>query len=460
MENQIELTEATTADSEGQQTETWWERIQPTLILIASTTLIFTGCGINFAFGVYQELYDSMASQPHTPFTGATPAQIDLIGTLSISLMTLGAPFATSWAKLYSPRSVILAGGLIFSVALILASFSKTLWQFLLTQGLLLGIGTCLSYMPSVTVAPTWFTRHRGLAMGIILSGTGIGGVAWPLALRSLIDNVGFRNTLRITGAMSFVLTWASGFFIRWPDSQISRIRAENSTSMSRSSGLFQLPVVNWQIARSRKFIAQAVGGALQAAAYYTPVFFFASYARTLGYSQATSANFIALSNAANAVGKVAIGYMADKFGRLNTLLLSTFISAISALALWLPSCLSATQSDGRALFVAFTIFYGIFASAYVSLFPTSLVELFGVQNFASVNGLLYMLRGMATLVGTPVAGVLIRSNQENSYPKNYENTSIMVGLLLAAAAISVFWVRIEAVLTMEDPGRRRKWIV
>jgi MFS family permease len=429
------------------------------LIVAASTALIFTGCGINFAFGVYQELYDSMATQPNTPFTGASPAQIDLIGTLSISMMTIGAPFSTSWAKIYSPRTVILAGGLIFSVALVLASFSQTLWQFIVTQGLLLGIGTCLSYMPSVTVAPTWFTRHRGLAMGIILSGTGIGGVAWPLALRSLIDHVGFRNALRITGALSFVLTWVSGSFVRWPASHLARIQAENSANSA--SGFFQLPVVNWRVARTRKFFAHALGGALQAAAYYTPVFFFASYARTLGYSQASSANFIALSNAANAIGKIAIGFMADRLGQLNTLLFTTLISALSALAFWLPSCVSATQSDGRVLFIVFTVFYGIFASAYVSLFPASLVELFGVQNFASVNGLLYMLRGMATLIGTPVAGVLIRSNQQNSQPKNYQNTSIMVGILLVSAAVSVFWVRIEAVLTMEETGsRRRKWLM
>jgi hypothetical protein len=57
------------------------------------------GCGINFAFGVFQELYDTMSKQPKTPFTGAVPAQIDLSGALPIALMTIGAPFATTWTK-------------------------------------------------------------------------------------------------------------------------------------------------------------------------------------------------------------------------------------------------------------------------------------------------------------------------------------------------------------------------
>ncbi|KAJ5923877.1 Major facilitator superfamily domain general substrate transporter [Penicillium verhagenii] len=437
------------------------DHLQPIVVVISSTALVFTGCGINFAFGVWQELYDSMSKLPNTPFTGATPAQIDLIGTLSIALMTIGAPFTTAWTKQYSPRAVIWSGGIIYSLALILASFSQALWQFILTQGLLLGIGTCMAYMPSVTVAPTWFSRHRGLAMGIILAGTGFGGVVWPLAFRLLIERVGFRNTLRITACLSFVLISISGTFMKWPASQIARIEAENSVTI-RSANFFRIPLVDWRVARTRKFAAHALGAALQSAAYYTPVFFFSSFARTLGYSTATSANFIAISNAANAVGKIVIGYAADRMGRLNTLFLTTFLSAIAVLALWLPASLSSSQSNGSVLFIVFTIAYGIFASAYVSLFPASLVESFGVQNFVSINGALYMVRGFATLLGTPIAGVLIRSSpHQTASPRSYENTSIMVGVLLAAATFAVLWTRFEAVFTLEGgQGHRRKWIM
>ena len=66
--------------------------------------------------------------------------------------------------------------------------------------------------------------------------------------------------------------------------------------------------MVNWRVARSRKFVAQGLGAIFQAAAYYTPVFFFASYAHTLGYSATAGASFIALSNACNAVGKIVAG--------------------------------------------------------------------------------------------------------------------------------------------------------
>jgi MFS family permease len=398
---------------------------------------------LNFAFGIYQELYESM----NGPFENASPAAIDLIGTLSVSLMTIGAPFASGWTKAYSPRTVTLLGGSVLAVGNILASFGQKLWHFILAQGLVVGIGTCLSYIPAVTVAPGWFSKRRGLAMGIVLSGTGFGGVFWAPLLHLANDRIGFRNTLRVTGALGFLLISVSGVILKWDAESQRRINLERRTGSSRR---FSVPLVNWRVARSRKFVAHALGATLQAAAYYVPVYFFSAYSRTLGYTAAAGANFIAASNASSAAGKVALGYTADRFGRLNTLLACTLISAVTALGLWMPSTLIGDSQAGKNFFIAFAILYGIFAGAYVSLFPTSLVELFGIQNFSSVNGFLYMVRGFGTLLGTPLAGALIRSSAGRTWvgvkqSEGYRNSSVMVGALLSLATVAVFWVRLEA---------------
>lgn len=65
---------------------------------------------------------------------------------------------------------------------------------------------------------------------------------------------------------------------------------------------------------------------------------------------------------------------------------------------------------------------------------------MFGPHNFASINGFVYMVRGIATLVGTPVAGALVRHS--NPYPDAYLGMSIMVGILLVAATAATTWVR------------------
>ena len=415
---------------------------------MSSFTLTLTACGLNFAFGVYQELYESLGG----PFADANPAQIDLIGTLSVSLMTIGAPYASAWTKSYSPRTIISIGAVLFALANVLASFSKALWQFILTQGLLLGCGTSLVYIPAVTVAPGWFKERRGLAMGVVLSGTGIGGALWAPILRALNASIGFRNTLRLTGGLSFVLIVGSGWILKWHPEIESRNRLGASPGQSR----LRPPLANWQVVRSRMFFAQATGAILQAAAYYTPVYFISTYARNLGYSATAGANFIALSNGTSSCGKVLLGYVADRYGRLNVLLLCTLLSAISTLALWLPSITATNKDSAMTLFAAFVVLYSVTAGAYVSLFPTVLVELFGVQHFASVNGLLYMLRGLGTLIGTPSAGALIRNSPKTAvHPElAFKSPSLLIGCILTGATLGCLWVRIEAT---QQPGNR--WI-
>ncbi|KUJ12623.1 putative MFS monocarboxylate transporter [Mollisia scopiformis] len=403
--------------------------------------LTFTGCGLNFAFGVYQELYESLDG----PFKNASAAEIDLIGTLSMSLMTLGAPFASAWTKQYSPRTVTILGGALFLVANLAASFGTQLWHFILTQGLLLGCASCLTYIPAVTIAPSWYDARRGLAMGIILSGTGLGGVAWAPLLRYMNSAIGFRNTLRITGVIAVAINTISALALKWEPGALARNRQE---AQGRRRGM-NLPRANWNIVRTRPFVAHAIGATLQAAAYTTPTYFFSTYARSLGYSSATGANFIALSNACNSIGKIVIGSLSDRFGHLNALVLSTLLSGMVTIGLWLPSSSSLPESTRRGLFVSFACLYSFTASPYVALFPSALAEQFGIQNFASINGLLYMIRGIGTLVGTPVAGALIHTRKMEIMGTvvSFEKTIVLVGVLLLSATIFVLWARIENAL-------------
>ena len=241
-----------------------------------------------------------------------------------------------------------------------------------------------------------------------------------------------------------------------WDSSTQARLVAEQSNSRTKPIDLLRVPLVDWRVAKSRRFLASALGAIFQSAAYYTPIFFFAAYASTLGYSDSTGANFLAINNCCNAVGKIAIGYAADRLGRLNALCLSTFLSTTAALALWFPSTLTNSPATSRSLFIAFNICYGLFASAYVSLFPTSLMELFGAQNFVSVNGFLYMARGASAFIGTPAAGALVRTTHSiTGSPKAYENMALLVSALLLAATFSAAWVRLEASIGIQHTSKR-----
>jgi MFS family permease len=145
--------------------------------------------------------------------------------------------------------------------------------------------------------------------------------------------------------------------------------------------------------------------------------------------------------------------------GRVNAFVLITFLSAAVTLGLWIPSAVLGTTDAtlSKQLFVSFTILCGLFASAYVSLFPAILVELFGLQHLPYVTGVLYTVQGMAAIVGTPVAGILVRGSDEAKHSSDYTEMAVLVGALMFAASICVVWVRFE-VMANSTSEKRRKW--
>ncbi|KIW15805.1 hypothetical protein PV08_05855 [Exophiala spinifera] len=428
---------------EDSRTETYGagavSKCRQLMTVLAAFTVNFTACGLLFTFGIYQALYESMATQGSGPFIHASSSEIDLIGSLSASVMTMAAPFAVAWAKYFETPRVVWAGAVVFGLANVAASFGTALWHFQLAQGLLLGIGTSLSFVPSMTVTPTWFESRRGLAMGIASAGTGIGGLVWAPVVTACIDNMGFRDTLRLTGAVAAALIGAAGFALDWEPTTRRRLRAE-SAAISPLRGLFRIPLPAWETVKQRKFIAHALGAAFQSAAYYTPVFYLQCVQR---YWQDFNR------------------FHADRMGRVNAFFVSTFLSAIAALGLWLPSAILGTAHEalGKHLYISFTVLYSLFASAYVSLFPAILVELFGVNQLPYTTGILYMAQGMAALVGTPVAGVLIRGSANPKSSDDYTGMTILVGALLVTASASVAWVRCELMLTPTSE-KPQKWKV
>lgn len=427
------------------EAETYTKRRQ-TFIVAAGFMTMFMTCAIIFSYGVYQAIYEEMAKEPDTPFTATSSSVISLIGTLSIAIMSMGGPFVMTWAKLYGPQPVIMSGGVVFGLGCILASLSQYVWEFALTQGLLVGLGTCMAYVPTMSVAPTWFDKRRGLAMGIVISGSACGGMIWPPVLRAITSHLGFRNALRISGCLVIFFVPLSGYTLGWEPEFQAKVR-EQTAGLSRTTGWLKVPLVDWEVAKTKKFVAQALGCFIQSAGYSTPLFFYAAFAQSLGYSVSMADNFITISNASNFVSRIVIGYAADKFGRLNVLFLTTVMSSVSVFAFWLPATFADTgisHTAAEVLFIIFAVSYGCFGSAYISLFPASLIELFGVQHFTSVNGALYLIRGIGALLGTPLTGLLLPGQSALSDPANYERATVTAGVLLFAASIATLWVRIE----------------
>ncbi|SCV05369.1 LANO_0H05974g1_1 [Lachancea nothofagi CBS 11611] len=393
--------------------------LQGYLIVLSGFIANFIIFGIAFTFGVFQDYYLS----PSGPLYGKPVSAVTAIGSLATGttyLFTIANRLITRYMSI---KNSMILGSFVMSLGLICASFAQQTWQFLLSQGVMFGVGGSMIYLSPVTHAPPYFSAHRGIAMGLLFSGTGFGGLALAPLTRYLISKVGWQWALRIFGFVSLICITPTSFLVRpHPTSlasQLSRLPKEGNVSL--------------KFATSKIFILHMFGAGLQSGGYLIPGFFMSTYSKSLGFTTSQGTMFIGVNNAVNACSKVAVGYFADKVGRLNMLVVCSFFSTVTVLALWLVPT--------RGTFISFVILYGVASGPMISLIPTCMVELFGVQNYQASSGFLYFSRGVGTFLGSPIAGTLIKGNPNSC--GSYRNAICYNGIMFFADFICLTYIRL-----------------
>ncbi|KAJ7112200.1 major facilitator superfamily domain-containing protein [Mycena epipterygia] len=274
--------------------------------------------------------------------------------------------------RIKSVKLITFTGTAIMSLSLFLASYCSSLWQLFLTQALLYGIGSSLSYFPIMSIAPTYFDRHRGFTMGCILSGAGAGGLVMAPVLQVFLDRYGIRGALRILAAWNFAVGAAT--------------RDSTPPLMERALGAF-----------------------LQAAGNVIPLYYMTSYSvSVLSYSRSGGSLLLAINSSVNSVSRIAMGWQAEYFDWWM-------------FALWYDAA--------RERFIAYM----------------------GSRTNSRVNGFIYFVRGLGSLLGAPIAGLILGSHKRGGgVPSEladqlrawYEHVVVYDGLLLFGAVMCVVNVR------------------
>ncbi|KAJ7577530.1 MFS general substrate transporter [Mycena floridula] len=397
------------------------------LLLVSGFLMTFHVNGINQIFGIFQEYYTSPKS--NVQGTQQQDALVALVGTIGSGLTWSGSIFVNPLiARTENVKIITLAGTLMMSLGLLLASLCSQLWQLYLTQAFMYGIGSSMYYFPIMSLTPVYFDRHRGFAIGIIAAGSGIGGVVLAPVLQTLLDKYGVQWALRILGIWNLV--------VGIPVSCVVRHRP--------GFGFRTATRMNMGLVKRGTFVYQAFGAFLQAAGNTVPLYYMTSYSiSVLSYSSKAGSTLLAINSAINSVSRVAMGVMADKMGRQNTMICGVLMSSFSVFALW--------YNAPRDRFIAFVVLYGIYAGSYNALLPTTITEVYGVESYTNVNGFIYFIRGLGSILGAPLAGVILgtyRSADSSLFlnstllQKRYNYVVIYDGILLLCAGMCVLCVR------------------
>jgi predicted MFS family arabinose efflux permease len=261
------------------------------------------------------------------------------------------------------------AVGTVFSI--MMTSLCMVFYQFLLAQGILLGISMALVTWPMLALVGKCINaENRGAALGIVLAGSSLGGVIWPIAIDKLLkaSGVGFPWTMRIVG---FIMIPCFGFaclVAKEPPTVANKIgekKAEDGPD--GASPVKQIDRKVEAVALFKKPALQLLSLAMFVTYFgmFSPFFYTTSYAVSKGFSSSFAFYTVSIVNGASFFGRVVPGFVADKYGKFNCVIVSTLLAGLIALC-W-------TKVDSVAGLGVWSAAYG-FASG-VSL-PTILLSL------------------------------------------------------------------------------------
>ncbi|PBK66138.1 MFS general substrate transporter [Armillaria solidipes] len=384
--------------------------------VFCSFVVHFFALGIESSWGVYQSHY--FTSHDLGPISSSDLAWV---GSIQATGQPLVGILAGILAQRIGYRLTGFIGTCIMCIGLISASFSTHVWHLYLTQGVLFGVGSGFAFIPAVCIPSQWFTKHRGLATGIAASGYGVGGLLLSPLTQRLIDLMGFRWALRITGMMTLVALGVADIFLR------PRASAKPATKVDKT------------LMMDKVFLFLCSIGLLSGPGFYVPIFYVPDYAiNKLERSAQDGANAAALISAFSAAGRVLVGIVGDRLGHLPILSLCQCMGGIAQMAIW-------PFAGSLSGLMAFSSIYGFFTGGYVSLYPVVAADLYGVEGLASITGIMFSSFVPGTLLGPPVSGAILDAHTNpltgkiNFLPVQLFGGSWLLGSASMAVMVQIF---------------------
>ena len=311
-----------------------------------------------------------------------------LCGLVYFVLGAGGGMLADRWG----PRMVCMTGMVFIAMGLFLTSLAQSLTTVYLSYGLLVGLGIAFVYTPSIACVQPWFNKRRGLASGIASAGVGAGTLILPVVVSYLLIEVNWREALQMMSAGVLLIGLTAGFLLK---------RAPNLSG--NTSG--QLPGLTLSATlKTPSFKWLYMGTLLGAPVMFVPFAHISAAARDAGVPDAQAVGLVGLIGIGSLVGRFAIGWLADRMGRIKTLMLMQGLMGLSYLV-W-------AGAQDPWMFAVFALWFGLSYGSIVSLLPAICMDLFGGRAVSAIIGTLYTGAALGNLLGPVLAGQVFDMTQ------------------------------------------------
>ena len=385
------------------------------VVVAASATVIAVAMGALFSLGVFlKPIEDGM---------GWSRSEISIVALLNWLAMGLGSFVWGALSDRVGGRAVTVAGGFLLGLGLVLSSQVTVLAWFYVTFGVMVGFAVGAFSAPPPATASRWFTSRRGLALGVVSAGIGLGTfVIAPLA-RGLTNAWGWRGAMLALGDLAWLVVNPVALLIKNAPAEMGAVALGGAAAARRE-------YTTAEVVRAPQFWAIALTRLACCAAHSGPIFHMVTYAIEQGVAAMVAATVFGVSGLASIAGRIGCGILADRFGAKRTLLAGLALQAVTILSYRFIG-------DAAAFYVAAVVF-GVAYGGVMPLYALVTREYFGERIMGTAYGGVFLVSTLGMGLGSWAGGYV------------YDTLGTYAWLYLGSAAVG--GMSVVLALTFRSP--------
>jgi MFS family permease len=327
------------------------------------------------------------------PIAGATGWSMTGVSTAMTIAFVAMALASFAWGSLsdrVGPRVVVLIGSVLIAGSVALASQAKSLLEFQLTFGLLVGGSVAAIFAPLMAAVTGWFDTHRSLAVSLVSAGIGMAPMTMSPLAAWLVTHHDWRTAMLIIAAIAGGVMIPMSLLIRRPPAlEHGEVTAgEPQSEISIGEAL-----------RSPQFIILVLTNFFCCATHSGPIFHTVSYAVSCGIPLMAAVTIYSVEGFAGLFGRIAFGIAGDRLGAKRVLVAGLMAQAIGTLGYLFVRELAA--------FYAVAAIFGFIYAGTMPLYAVIARENFPLKMMGTVIGGTVMAGGLGMATGPVVGGMI-----------------------------------------------------
>ncbi|MDA1798158.1 L-lactate MFS transporter [Bacillus cereus group sp. BY6-1LC] len=308
------------------------------------------------------------------------------ITSLSLAFSTL---FASKLQEKWGLRKLIMIAGLALGLGLILSSQASSLLLLYVLAGVVVGYADGTAYITSLSNLIKWFPERKGLIAGISVSAYGSGSLIFKYVNAQLIESVGVSQAFIYWGLIVTAMIVLGACLIHQAADQgaVQETKTHEYTTkeMLATKQVYLLFIMLFTSCMSGLYLIGMVKDI---------------GVQLVGLSAATAANAVAMVAIFNTLGRIILGPLSDKIGRLK-IVTGTFVVMASSVLV-----LSFVDLNYGIYFVCVASVAFCFGGN-ITIFPAIVGDFFGMKNHSKNYGIVYQGFGFGALAGSFIGALL-----------------------------------------------------